>query len=116
MRLFRKLGKDTVALLLLGMADVRAIRGPAASDIYRRNFCHWARDGIVKLEKTILPLTRQAPLINGRDLIALGMSPGPELGTVLTRITTARDNGQITTRDEALALACELLKDEASRT
>jgi len=109
MRLFRKLGKDTIALLILGMADVRAIRGPAASDNYRHNFCRWARETIVNLETTILPRTLQAPLINGHDLIGLGMAPGPALGAILAQINTARDDGQVATRGEALELARELL-------
>ena len=109
MRLFRKLGKDTIALLILGMADLRATRGPAASYDKRHNFCRWVRETIVNLQTTILPRAQQAPLITGHDLIGLGMSPGPALGAILAQINKARDNDQVTTRADALALARKLL-------
>ncbi len=43
------------------------------------------------------------PLLNGRDLIALGWPPGPGLGEVLTKVQDAQLEGQISTREEALA-------------
>ena len=48
------------------------------------------------------PLIPQ-PLLNGRDLIALGWQPGKHLGAVLTEVQNAQLEGLITTREEALA-------------
>ncbi len=45
------------------------------------------------------------PLIQGRDLIALGLKPGPVFGQLIERIEGARDEGEIKTREEALELA-----------
>jgi poly(A) polymerase len=42
------------------------------------------------------------PLINGRDLMALGWQPGPQLGQILTKVQDAQLEGVITTREEAL--------------
>lgn len=43
------------------------------------------------------------PLLNGRDLIALGWQPGPQLGQILTKVQDAQLEGVITSREEALA-------------
>jgi poly(A) polymerase len=43
------------------------------------------------------------PLINGRDLIALGWTPGPVFKQVLEAVETLQLEGQLTSREEALA-------------
>ena len=45
------------------------------------------------------------PLITGDDLLAMGLTPGPRVGRVLRAVETARLEGEITTREEALARA-----------
>ena len=42
-------------------------------------------------------------LLTGADLIAAGWSPGPELGKALTAVQNAQLEGQVATREEALA-------------
>lgn len=49
------------------------------------------------------------PLLYGRDLISLGLPPGPQIGVLLGRIERARDEGLVRTQAQALALAKELL-------
>ncbi len=43
------------------------------------------------------------PLVNGRDLIALGWKPGPKLGEILHTVQTWQLEGTVTNREEALA-------------
>ena len=43
------------------------------------------------------------PLINGRDLIALGWKPGPRMGAALEAVQTRQLEGTLKTREEALA-------------
>jgi poly(A) polymerase len=50
------------------------------------------------------------PLISGRDVLALGLMPGPRVGEILRRVENARLDGEIQTRDEALALASALAR------
>jgi tRNA nucleotidyltransferase/poly(A) polymerase len=45
-----------------------------------------------------------APLLDGSDLIAHGLRPGPQFAALLEQVRDAQLNGQITTREEALAL------------
>jgi poly(A) polymerase len=42
-------------------------------------------------------------LLTGRDLIAMGFDPGPRLGETLRALETAQLEGEVTTRDEAVA-------------
>jgi hypothetical protein len=51
---------------------------------------------------TLRPLP---PLVNGRDLLALGVRPGPQVGALLAQLRAAQADGAVTTREEALALA-----------
>ncbi len=46
-----------------------------------------------------------SPLLDGRDLIAQGLTPGPSFSTILERIENAQLAGEISTREEALKLA-----------
>jgi tRNA nucleotidyltransferase (CCA-adding enzyme) len=49
------------------------------------------------------------PLIQGRDVLALGLAPGPDIGRLVRAIEEARDRGEIKERDEALLLLQRLV-------
>jgi hypothetical protein len=49
-----------------------------------------------------------APLVDGSDLIAHGLAPGPQFSELLEHVRDAQLNGQIATREEALALVDRL--------
>jgi tRNA nucleotidyltransferase (CCA-adding enzyme) len=44
------------------------------------------------------------PLLRGRDLLALGLAPGPEIGRILDLCYEAQLDGEIASREEGLAL------------
>lgn len=48
------------------------------------------------------------PIVNGDDLVAAGMTPGPGFATLLSAVYDAQLEDRIRTREEALALAREL--------
>lgn len=56
-------------------------------------------------------LTQARKLIDGHDLIALGVKPGPRLGQLLEHIYDKIYAGEIQSREEALAYARRLVKD-----
>ena len=43
------------------------------------------------------------PLVNGRDVLALGWKPGPKIGEILEAVQTRQLEGTLTSREEALA-------------
>ncbi len=52
------------------------------------------------------------PLLTGDDLTAAGWKPGPRFGRVLRAVRSAQLDEQITTREEALAMARRLVRSE----
>jgi len=58
-----------------------------------------------------LGVEHQAParLVLGRHLLALGLTPGPKVGEVLNQIYERQLDGAITTTEEGIALAKELI-------
>ncbi len=50
------------------------------------------------------------PLVRGRDLVAWGLTPGPELGALLNELYDAQLEGRVSSRDEARAYALEHTK------
>lgn len=44
---------------------------------------------------------KPAPLLTGKDLIALGYAPGPHFGTILSEVEDAQLEGRLTTPEEA---------------
>jgi poly(A) polymerase len=89
---------------LLSVADRLATRGRKADEAITRH---------VELARQMLreALARRAagpqpPLVRGDELAAeLAIQPGPELGELLAQIAEARFAGDVSTRDEAIALA-----------
>jgi tRNA nucleotidyltransferase (CCA-adding enzyme) len=45
-----------------------------------------------------------APLLDGEDLLKLGLTPGPQFRRIMERLLQARLDGEVNSRDEELAL------------
>jgi tRNA nucleotidyltransferase (CCA-adding enzyme) len=54
-----------------------------------------------------------APLLLGRHLLALGLSPGPRIGAVLRQVYEQQLDGKVRTVDDGIALARALIADDA---
>jgi hypothetical protein len=50
-----------------------------------------------------------APFLQGRDILGLGLSPGPLVGKILAEVYEQQLDSKVQTRDEALAVARKLL-------
>jgi tRNA nucleotidyltransferase (CCA-adding enzyme) len=64
------------------------------------------------IESDRLDVAPPTPLVQGRDVLVLGVPPGPEVGRLVRLIEEARDRGEITERDEALALLRRLVRED----
>jgi poly(A) polymerase len=62
-----------------------------------------------KLDNTPEAEIRPAPLINGYDLIKLGLKPGPPFADILSTVEDAQLEGKLHTRDEAITFVTQLL-------
>lgn len=100
----RRLGGDIGPLILLSMADTLAACGPAADRNARQQHLAWAGETMRAYFAEIQPKLEARPLVNGNDLIALGMAPGPEMGRLLETLRQAQDAGTIVSRESALRM------------
>ena len=111
-RFFRDLDDAAPACLFLSLADASAARGP------RLEKDRWA--GHVAYVRWVLENGLQPAhaaekpprLIDGATLMAaLDLQPGPEIGRLLAAIDEAHAVGELSSRDEALALARNLIAE-----
>lgn len=92
-RFLREDGIDE--LLALARLDALASSG----DLSSYAFC------MARLAELGAEELRPQPLLTGRDLIDLGMQPGPQFGRILDAAFDAQLEGEITTREQAIAWA-----------
>jgi putative nucleotidyltransferase with HDIG domain len=108
-RWFRRLRDDAVPVLILGMADIMSSLGPASGVEYRNGVIAWIQESMHSYFSSVRQKIEAPLLVTGDDLISMGMEPGIELGNLLYRIRFAQDTGKITSREEALHVAREML-------
>lgn len=108
-RFFRDLGAAAPDLLLLNLADHAAARGPEMSAADWNGhvaYIHW----ILEQRSIDETLVQPARLLTGHDLMQeLGLAPGPPLGRLLDEVREAQAIRLVTTREQALELARDLL-------
>jgi tRNA nucleotidyltransferase (CCA-adding enzyme) len=66
----------------------------------------WFRERVQALDVRVRP---PEPILKGRDVLALGVSPGPEVGRVLNAVYERQLDGVVTTIDAARAEALRIL-------
>ena len=102
---FRRLAQK-VNLELPGTRGARRLHGP-------RRRLRLLGDGLVSRSGAQLSGVEHqppAPIVLGRHLIELGVPPGPEMGRLLKQIYERQLDGAVTSIDDGIALAKELLR------
>jgi hypothetical protein len=103
-RYFRDTGGVGVDILFLALADYLASRGPLASMEEWKKHCELINYILAEHDEQqvkILPVK----LIDGHDIMnTFGLAPGPLVGKLLSTINEAHASGELSTREEALAL------------
>ncbi|NWF77073.1 MAG: CCA tRNA nucleotidyltransferase [Chloroflexi bacterium] len=103
-RYFRDTGEAGIDILFLALADYLASRGPLASMEEWRKHCQLINYILTEHEKQqakILPVK----LIDGDDIMnEFNLAPGPLIGKLLAIVNEAYASGELSTREEALAL------------
>ena len=103
-RLVNQIGDETPLLVLLSLADKEASRGMLSVQNDQVVEAHCLRILELFKEKDIV---HPPPLITGHDVMALGYSPGPRVGQILSFIRHKQVEGEIKDRDEALRMLKE---------
>jgi len=110
-RLLRDAGQDSAGVLLLSLADKLATRGPLTSgEAIERH-----RGFVFKVLGEYFSVKAAAPppkLLNGDELMReLNLAPGPQIGVILREIEEAQVDGQIKSKEEAIAFAMKIKKE-----
>ena len=113
LRWFRRLGDDMIPLIILSMADTQATLGPASSPSEHERHMRWSRETISLYYSAVREQFASKPLIGGRDLIEMGVPPGPGVGRILRAVREAQDEKLVNTREEALQLSKVMFADFA---
>ena len=118
-RKFRqRAGDAAVAVLVLHLADLRGARGFTLTteewdgrvELVRRMI-----DWVQELGRKVTLLAAEPPLLNGHDLMDMGIPQGPEVGRLLRLVSDAREEGAISSREEAVGLV-ETHRNERGET
>lgn len=103
-RYFRDTGEVGIDILFLALADYLASRGPLASMEEWKEHCQLINYILTEHDRQqakILP----AKLIDGNDIMnTFKLVPGPLVGKLLAMVNEAHASGELSTREEALAL------------
>ena len=115
-RYFRDTGDAGIDILFLALADSLASRGPLIHmETWKRNcqLVNYILSQQEKQENRVKPVK----LVDGHDLIHnFGLAPGPLLGRLLAIVHEAQASGEVTTKEEALALVQRELPSPAKRS
>lgn len=102
----RFLGEEGIdELLELTRIDALSSNG----DLQYYHFCKQ------KLEEFKEEEIHPAPLVRGRDLIALGFAPGPGFSEILKQVEEAQLGGELSSREQALAWVAQHYRNEVKR-
>jgi poly(A) polymerase len=110
-RYFRDTEGAGLDILFLALADYLATHGPRLDVVewqqHNQLISYVYHEHLKQQEKT-LPVK----LIDGHDIIdALGLSPGPVIGKLLTEVHEAQAAGEVNSRDEAISLVIKLMEN-----
>lgn len=104
MKLCRRAGENLPGLFLLAMSDSLASRGELKPEKMEDELVELYREVAAIDAEHIRPALCGPPLLGGRDLIDhCGLEPGPIFSIILKELQALQIEGEVTTREEALA-------------
>lgn len=113
-RFFRDAGQEAGSVLILSLADLRATRGyklvEESRSRHERLIKRLLRDYFQRQE-----CPPPARLVNGHDLISLGLEPSPLFGRILRQLEELQAEGTITSKEQGLKQAAALAQKAARR-
>jgi poly(A) polymerase len=105
LRLVKAAGDELPGLFLLAMADSLAAQGPLKPVGMEASLVRLQQQVAAVYAESLRPVLQGPKLIDGGDLKSLGLTPGPIFREILDGIELARVEGEVSSREEALAWA-----------
>jgi len=110
-RLVDAAGRELAPLFLIAMADSLAASGPDKPEDSEEVLARLCCETFAYLSEKLRPMRERPRLLSGDDIMeAFGVPEGPKVGKLLEAVEDARLEGEVRSRDEALALVSRLLK------
>lgn len=103
LRLVKAAGAELPGLFLLAMADSLAAQGPKKPAGMEESLAALHRRVTEVYQESVRPVLLGPRLVDGEDLKSLGVTPGPIFREILDGLEQARVEGQVGSREEALA-------------
>jgi tRNA nucleotidyltransferase/poly(A) polymerase len=114
-RFFRDTGNGGIDVLLHALADHLATHAPGEGEDRWQRLLELTERMLADYWDRRAQRVQPPPLVDGHDLLAaFGLEPGPQIGELLEVVREAQVDGEVSTRDEALALAREHLRSGES--
>jgi poly(A) polymerase len=105
----RKFQDNILTIFILSVADSRAAHGPLSDENEKSRYEAWVKKNIADYYGGLKQKFEKKNLISGKDLMYLGIKPGPEMGKILAQIRQAQDEGSVNDREAALEMARNIL-------
>lgn len=112
LRLVKKAGSQLASLFLLALADCIAGQGPGKPAAMEEDLRELYGEAVLVYRQNIEPVLSRPPLLNGHDLIAIGLDAGPLFSRILIRLQEAQVEGKVENRAEALRWVRAYVKTE----
>lgn len=100
-RFYRDTGEVGICVVLLALADALAVWGRGLTQTRWRALLRSAMGLFKAYFEQPTEIVAPPALLNGHDLIAMGLQPGPQMGRILEALREAQAAGEITTREAA---------------
>lgn len=105
-KLFREMENEIELLIYLDLADRKGRKNRLLTGPDRE--AKWL---FSKIEEFGINKETIKPILFGRDLIKLGLSPGKLMGNILKQLYELQLDGAFTTKEEGISIAKEIIKD-----
>ena len=102
LRFVQALDEDLTGVCLMALADSLAASGPEKPPDQEIRLIRLWEKSLHLWESTIRPPDGMPALVTGRDLIRMGLTPGPMFKTILARIREEQWLGNVARKEEAL--------------
>lgn len=109
-RFYRDAGSAGVGTAILSLADILGVYGYTITAPLWQNHLDVVRQLLEAWWERSQEAVHPPPLINGNELMEeLGLTPGPQIGRILDAVREGQVSGEITSREDALSLARQLV-------
>ena len=115
LRLVKTIGEHLPGLFLVAMADALAGKGEASPEEIEQEVAGLLERLQQVEQENVAPVRTSPPLISGKDLIKhLHLTPSPQFRKILDQVEEAYMEQSIATREQGLALAESIVKNQDS--